>query len=291
MATVADINERTRLAAEHWHLTLGPPLLGGTRSAVFAVTDDHQRELVLKLPATRTDFQNPTAAEASALRAWADTGATINLVDTTNDALLLTRARPGINRPWLPPQPLEDTITMAAELLTRIWAAPPGPYPFPTLVDVFPEYDRVAREDAAFEQLERHEPERGMQGLLRLHAAKVSAERLIATTAQTRLLHGDFISKNLVSDASSPTGWVALDPLPMYGDPAAEVAAFAAFHPAELILPIAEGLARHVAADVQRVLRWAAIWAVHQAAQSWRDDQTEIERLVTSGTVNDLLTR
>ena len=41
------------------------------------------------------------------------------------------------------------------------------------------------------------------------------------------LLHGDFISKNVVSDAASPLGWVALDPLPMVGDPAAEVAAFA----------------------------------------------------------------
>ncbi|MDN5764853.1 MAG: hypothetical protein L0H96_08365 [Humibacillus sp.] len=28
------------------------------------------------------------------------------------------------------------------------------------------------------------------------------------------LLHGDFITKNIVSDDTSPVGWVALDPLP-----------------------------------------------------------------------------
>ncbi len=118
----------------------------------------------------------------------------------------------------------------------------------------------------------------------------MAAEQLVATCAEEKLLHGDFITKNLVSDRSSRAGWVALDPLPMTGDPAAEVAAFAAYHPAELILPIAEAVAQALGLDPRRALRWAAIWTVHQAAQAWRDDQQQLERLVASPTVNDLLT-
>lgn len=76
----------------------------------------------------------------------------------------------------------------------------------------------------------------------------------------------------------------------MTGDPAAEVAAFAAYHPAEMILPIAEALAQALGLDPRRALRWAAIWTVHQAAQAWRDDQQDLEHLAASATLNDLLT-
>ena len=76
----------------------------------------------------------------------------------------------------------------------------------------------------------------------------------------------------------------------MTGDPAAEVAASAAYHPAELILPIAEALARALGVDSRRAQRRAAIWTVHQTAQAWRDDQQQLEHLVASATVNDLLT-
>ena len=79
--------------------------------------------------------------------------------------------------------------------------------------------------------------------------AAEAAGQLIATCAEEKLLHGDFITKNLISDASSRIGWVALDPLPMTGDPAAEVAAFAAYHPVKLILPIAEALAQALGLD------------------------------------------
>lgn len=289
MGIVSDMDERARRAAEHWGLAVGPALVGGTRSAVFGATDESGHDLVLKFPATRTDALDATAAEAAALRTWAETGAAITLVDATADALLLVRARPGVLRPWSPPLLLDDTISIAAELLGRLWAASSGTYHFPTLAEVFPENERVAREDATFEQRERGEPDRGRPGVLRLQAAGASAEHLIATTGQVRLLHGDFITKNIVSDASSAMAWVALDPLPMTGDPAAEVAAYAAYHPAELILPIAEGLARELGLDVRRTLRWAAIWAVHQAAQAWRNDQQQIEHLVESGTIDALL--
>jgi len=157
------------------------------------------------------------------------------------------------------------------------------------LADVYPEHERVAREDAAFEQRRSGDADRGVPGLVRLPAAGAAAEQLISTTAAPTLLHGDFITKNLLSDRTSPTGWVAIDPLPVIGDPAAEVAAFAAYHPTELILPIAETLAVRAGVAPSRALVWAAVWTVHQTAQAWRADQDALERLIASPTIDRLL--
>lgn len=291
MALVPSLDDRLRRAAEVWGLVVGEALDGGTSSAVFAARDEAGRDLVLKLPTPFDTTPDLTTAEAAALSNWASTGATVALVDATADALLLARARPGTLWPWSPPGSVDDLVAVAADLLTRLWAAPPAPHPFPDLVDVYPRQEQVARVDAAVEQQERHEPDRGVTALQRLPAAAAAAEHLIVTSGDQKLLHGDFITKNLVSDATSPTGWVALDPQPMTGDPAAEVAGFAAYHPAELILPIAEALARALELDSRRTLRWVAIWTVHQAAQAWRDDQAQLEQLIASPAFDDLLVR
>ncbi|MBO0811138.1 MAG: phosphotransferase [Microlunatus sp.] len=280
---------RTRAAVSHWHLTLSGLLTGGTRSVVYGATDPAGRDLVLKITETRAGTRTAAAAEAAALTAWQSTGAVVRLVDATEDALLLVRARPGTLMGWSPDLPVDELVEVAAELLGRIWAVRPGEYPYPTLAEVHPEDDRIAREDAEFEQRVRGEPDRGVPGLLRLPAARRAAEELIRSTATTKLLHGDFITKNLVADDTSPVGWTALDPLPMIGDPAAEVAAFAAYQPAARILPIAEALAACAGVDVGRALRWTAIKVAHQAAQAWRDDQSELDQLVGSPAISTLL--
>lgn len=283
------IEDRLRRAARHWRLTVGEKLAGGTRSSVHAATDDLGRDLVLKLPAARTDARAVTSAEAAALRAWQHTGAAVMLIDATSDALLLARARPGMPAPWQPELPVGELVGVAADLLSRLWSSEPGPHRFPGIAEVYREDERVAREDAAYERRVRGEPERGSAGLTRLPAASAAAARLISTMTTPRLLHGDFITKNLVRDDASPLGWVTLDPLPMIGDPASEVAAFAAYQPVELILPIAESLAVAVGVDANRARGWAAIWAVHQSAQAWRNDQDQLDRLVGSSTIGELL--
>ena len=190
---------------------------------------------------------------------------------------------------WQPADRTVDTVAVAGELMCRLWSSPPGGYRYPTLAEVYSRNERVAREDAAYERRRRGEPLRGAPGLARLPSAAAAAEHLIATATASTLLHGDFISKNLVTDTASPVGWVALDPLPMVGEPAAEVAAFAAYHPAETILPTAEALAHEVGIESARVLTWTAIWCVHQAAQAWRDDQEELDDLITSAIIDSLL--
>jgi streptomycin 6-kinase len=112
---------------------------------------------------------------------------------------------------------------------------------------------------------------------------------MITTTTAPALLHGDFITKNLVRDEAAPVGWLSLDPLPMIGDRAREVGAFAAYQPAELIMSVAEALAVETGVHPRRARVWAAIWAVHQSGQGWRDDQEALDRLVASRMINRLL--
>lgn len=286
---MSDIDGRLRSAAIRWRLTVGENLAGGTNSTVYAATDETGRDLVLKLPQSAAAVGDAAATEAAALAAWSNTGAAVALVDATEDALLLDRIRPGTLMPWRPDEPWGDSVEVAAQLLRRLWATPPGTYRYPTLADVYPQHERLAREDAKFEQRQRSQPDRGVPGLLRLPAAAAAAEQLISTTTAPALLHGDFITKNLLSDQTSRSGFVAIDPLPMIGDPAAEVAAFSAYHPSDLILPIAESLAVSVGVVVKRALGWAAILAVHQTAQAWRDDQEALERLIASPAIGRLL--
>lgn len=284
-----DVQDRVRIAAIHWNLNVGEKLTGGSSSAVYAARDESGRDFVLKLPQTQAAAKGVTAAEAAALAAWANTGAAVALVDATADALLLVRVRPGTMLAWRREEPLDDLVEIAADLLRRLWSAPRGPYRHSTLEQAYLESERVAREDAAWERRSRGEPDRGRPGLIRLPAAAMAAQRLISTTPGTTLLHGDFITKNLLSDRESSTGWIAVDPLPVVGDPAAEVAAFAAYQPAEFILPIAEALAARVNVNPKRALGWTAVWSVHQTAQSWRDDQDALERLIDSPMVDGLL--
>lgn len=288
---VSYTEERLQCAADHWGLEIGELMTGGSRSAVFAARDVEGRDVVLKLPPARDDGLGAASAEAAVLASWAGTGAAITLLDCTKDALLLERARPGDGWPWRSEAAaVELMVDVAAELLNRLWSAPMTAHRLPTLTENYPEHERVAREDAALEQRERGEPDRGLPGLLRLPDARSAADHLGDTTLEPGLLHGDFITKNLVRHAGSPAGWVVLDPLPVIGDPCAEVGAFAAYQPAELILPVAESLARRAGVDAGRSLQWTAVWTVHQAAQAWRMDQTELEALVASATVRDLLT-
>ena len=280
-----DPPERVRTAAARWQLRLGESLAGGTSSVVYACRNTEGLDLVLKLPAGRLDPSRVTAAETAALAAWNGSGVTPRLVASSPGALLLVRSRPGTLMPSLTEATSAELIRAVAGILDRLWAVDPGPFPFPDQAEVYPNDERVARADAAHERRERGEPERGEPGLRSLPAAALSAESLIASRPEATLLHGDLITKNLISDRRSRYGWTAIDPLPYWGDRAAEVAAFAAYQPAAMIMPGAEALAVATGVDPDRALRWAAVWLVHQIAQAWRDDQEELERLLRTPTV------
>ena len=277
-----DIALRLRACERRWRLEAGRRLDGGFRSEVFAAATADGGEVVVKLTVTPQEAQ----AEAAALAAWEHTRAAVRLLDMDVDhsALLLERIRPGS------PLPGGDdpvAVAVAADLLPRLHQATPGPFPFRTLAEIYPQLQEQARADVDHERRTRGEPRRGHAGLARLDAARVAAMTLCATTARPVLLHGDFLGKNLLR---TQTGYLAVDPIPRTGDPCSDVGFFAAGHPpADTILQRAAAIAERMALDEHRARRWAVIWTVLQTCQAWRDDQQALDTAVTSDEFDRLL--
>lgn len=277
-----DLQSRLGACIVRWRLRRVSPLSGGFRSEVFACITAGDEEVVLKLTVTTEEAQT----EAAALRAWANMGAVVHLidVDVEHAALLLERIRPAT------PLPGNDdpvAITVAASLLGTLHHVPPGSYPFPALARCYREEERRAREDAAYEQRTRGDLTGGRAGVQRLEAARALAMRLCATTERHVLLHGDFLDKNLLWNG---TRYVAIDPLPRLGDPCSDVGDFAAEHPpASGILSRASAIAARLDLDPQRAQQWAAVWAVLLASAAWRSDQADLEACLASDAFERLL--
>lgn len=277
-----DISSRLGACKRRWDLQGGSRLGGGFRCDVFACSDASGGQVVVKLTPTPEEAR----LEAAALAAWAHTGAAAGLIDAdiSRGALLLERIRPGT------PLPGGDdpvSVEIAAGLLAKLHLAAHAELPLPALEDSYVRLESRACDDADFEQRTRGDPTRGAAGLERLETARAAAMNLCATTERTVLLHGDFLDKNLLR---SGTGYVAIDPIPRIGDPCADAGFFAACHPpATTILQRAGAVAEHMGLDRQRALRWAAVWAVLQTCQAWRDDQSDLEACLSSEQFKHLL--
>lgn len=188
-------------------------------------------------------------------------------------ALLLERLRPGS------PMPRGDagTVKVAASMLSALHARRAGGFAFRSVVGSFPSHDRRARDDLAYFRRTRNEPRRAMAAERVLPAAGVLMERLSADCNHMVLLHGDFLTKNLLRAGD---GYRAIDPVPRLGDPCADVGMFAADQSGSIILEFAAELARLLDLEVDRAIAWSVVWTVLQAAQAWREDQEELDELV-----------
>jgi streptomycin 6-kinase len=265
-----------------WRLESAEPLEGGFASAVFGCATADGAQVVVKLLGT----PQAARAEAAALMAWAHTGAAVRLLDADlgHSALLLERIRPGTQ---LPTGDYPKNVEIAADVLSRLQRAPPGPFPFPLLRETYLQMEQRSRDDAAYERRSRDDPNRGQAGLERVPAVRDLALALCASSRQTVLLHGDFLGKNLLWNG---TRHLAIDPLPSVGDPCSDGGFFAAGHPpAIMILPAARAIAKLMGLDPDRTERWAVVWAVLQACQAWRDDQSELEACLRTAEFERLL--
>jgi streptomycin 6-kinase len=258
--------------AARWGLQIGESLPGGYFGQVFACVDADGRALILKLsPPAATP-----ALEAAALRLWSGAGAVrLRDWDPSAGALLLDRLVPGTP---LPPDNDEQAAQIAARVLRILHATGvPATHPFPTLPQAFDSYiERV-----------RFESDPSTVGVRLLRQCRDAAVRLWSTTAQVVLLHGDFIDKNLLLGAS---GYVAIDPMPYLGDPCSDVGFFASYHPpARLIASRARSLASLLGYDPVRAERWAAVWAVGEACETWRADSDELQAWMSGSEAERLL--
>jgi streptomycin 6-kinase len=277
-----DVASRLGVCKRRWHLDGGSRLDGGFRSDVFGCTTAAGAEVVVKLTVTREQAR----AEAAALAMWEHTGATVLLIDADfeHGALMLERVRPAT------PLPAGDdrvAIDVVADLLTRLHRARAATFPFPALDETYGQMEDQARDNAAYEQRSRDAPTRGEAGLHRLSAARTAAMRLCGTARRTVVLHGDFLDKNLLWNGAR---YVAIDPIPLIGEPCADVGFFAAGHrPATGILQRADAIAEQMGLDRQRAQRWAVVWTVHQTCHAWREDQSDLETTLASSEFDQLL--
>jgi streptomycin 6-kinase len=254
----------TRLAfvASRWSLTVEGPLAAGeTAARVFAVRRADGGEAVLKLAPPGQALE----AEAIALAGFAGRGAAgLFATDLAARALLLERLRPGTSLRALAERD-DDAATLAAgALMNALRRAPPAGV-------VLAEASGWVR---ALERAATDAPGPLPHPMLARTAALMRA--LAATAPPSVLLHGDLHHDNILRDG--PSGWRAVDPKGLRGDPAFEAAAFLRNPPCLTrtphriaLLAAATGLPR------ERIAGWgyagaalAAAWAVEDGTDPTR---------------------
>jgi streptomycin 6-kinase len=190
---------------------LGATLPGGNVAAVVAATLADGTPAVLK--------QNPPDAvesehEALALALWDGDGAVRLLAhDPARRALLLERCVPG--DALLHAAGDDEAGDVVCALLARLHRAPPPGHPFGRLAEVAPRWA------VAVEERWRAAGRPFARALL--HRALAALRDLPATGGPAEvLLHQDLHAANVLRAARAP--WLVIDPKPLVGDPAFDLA-------------------------------------------------------------------
>jgi streptomycin 6-kinase len=263
-----------RLVAEccaGWDLALGAPFEPATISYVAPVTRADGAPAVLKV-----NFPEPESEhEAAALAHWDGAGAVRLLAsDPARRALLVERCAPG-DRLWGVADEARADL-QAAAVLRGLWSAPPPPAgrPFRTLAG---EARRWADELPARWERHRRPFDRAL-----LDRAVGWIGELLATPDDAQsgapvLLHQDLHGGNVLRAARGP--WLAIDPKPLVGDRAFDLASLlrdrrpelaADPHPARRIRRRVDRLSEALDVDRERMRRWAV---VHALAWGMGDDE------------------
>ncbi|MEU1423240.1 aminoglycoside phosphotransferase family protein [Kitasatospora sp. NPDC005751] len=195
-----------------WDLTLervADP--GGSLSLIAYVHRDDLSPAVLK-----TGLVTPeTDREHAALAQWAGRGAVLLLAaDPAEGSLLLERLHGDI-----PLRSLAEPKAMleATSLLHRLWVEPPGDHGFATLAD------RTATTAAGLRR--RGALPGAAEAAPLVTEALAAAEGLCASADEEVLLHGDFHHGNVLAADRAP--WLAIDPRPLVGERAYDLARLA----------------------------------------------------------------
>jgi streptomycin 6-kinase len=196
--------------AERWSLRLGEPFGQGHVSLTVPATLSDGSQAVLKL-----NFpEEESAFEADALVHWHGDGAVRLLeLDSERNALLVERAEPGTSLWELGDD--AEAMVIAASVLRRLWLQPPPDgHPFRLLADEAECWTAAIRSD--WEALGRPF-ERSL-----VDAADASARELAGSQPNLVVCHQDLQGSNVLKAQREP--WLAIDPKPIVGEPAFDVA-------------------------------------------------------------------
>lgn len=193
-----------------WSVAVEGPLPGGGSAAwVGAGILADGSEVVLKIGWPHKEAET----EAAGLRFFAGRGAAHLLqADEAAFALLLERCRPG-EELWR--VPFNEAIDVAAGVLRRLWRTPSGNVaPITSLADTVDDWNSSYMTERS-----------GYPPALVSEAARIGSE-LALSTSELVVVHGDFNPFNILQAEREP--WLAIDPKPLIGDPAYDLAQFLA---------------------------------------------------------------
>jgi len=210
-AWIAGLPEIVADLAGRWSLRVGEPFQpGGQCSWTAPVSAPDGASLVLKVA-----FRFPGGEErdeAAGLRVWDGNGtARLQASSQTESAhaLLMERCLPGTPLGLVLPEPEQDLVV--ANLLARLWAQPPGGYPFRPLAQMCAAWAKEFERDYAAAAADRVDPGLARAGITLFRDLPHTADRQVLLATD---LHGD----NILAAQREP--WLVIDPKPYAGDPA-----------------------------------------------------------------------
>lgn len=272
---LAELPEVCRRLSDEWSVDLGAPF-ADCHVSLVVVANRGTRPLVLKVPMPSTVewgtlAGDARAGEAGALRTWAGDGS-VHLVehDPATGAMLVERCRPGA---MLDQLDAGDADRVAAGLLVRLHRARPPMRQFDRLAD------RAAR--LALDLPARFETAGAPFDHWLLDAAVELLDHLTGPGPADVLLHGDFHHANILSAERQP--WLAVDPLPMVGDPAYDPVQYLLFRKGDLADPATEWggviaqFCAGLALDTERVKAWMFARLVSDALAACAEGRTRTE--------------
>jgi streptomycin 6-kinase len=253
--------------AEEWSLRLGEPFASGNVSLTLRATLSDGRRVALKL-----SFPEPESAhEAEALAHWAGQGA-VRLFDADRErnALLLERAEPGTPL-WDVEDDGEATL-IAAAVARRLWARPVSDdHPFRVLADEAESW--AAQFEADWKALGRPFERRVVE------AAATYARELSASQPRIVLCHQDLQGSNIVRAEREP--WLAIDPKPIVGEPAFDVASLLRDRRWSIRADVIERRLDMLAAELDlepgRMRGWGVVHALHWGVGPGKADPAMVE--------------
>ena len=247
-----------------WSLAVGPPFPQLSANYVAPAVRADGTAAVLKLSFPE-DFEFRTEAQAL----WLFNGrgiARLLELDVEQGAMLLERLEPGA-----PLDTVEDdaeAMTIAADVLRRLWRPAPADHPFPLVSDWARGLMRLRRHFGG---------ETGPLPAALVEEAEALFAELIPSQAEPVLLHGDLHHGNILAARRRP--WLAIDPKGVVGEPAYDTGALL-YNPTELLDAPRPGkvlerridqLAEELDLDSARVRGWGLSRAVLAAYWGWED--------------------
>jgi streptomycin 6-kinase len=190
------------------------------------------------------------AKEAQALQFFENHGA-MELIDSTEGALLLRRAVPGNSLMEYFPNREDESIKMAADVIRRLHSANGIPENFTPLEDLLCDLHKKC-----------DIPDRFISKVQRI------AGHLSEMTTKQTVMHGDLHHDNILRDGDE---WKIIDPVGIVGDPTYEITSFM-INPIDkiwkcensvsIITNRVEKFSRLLNVDPQRIFQWTFVKCV-----------------------------